>query len=219
MKIVNATTYDTKHLKAIIRRVADDELNSAQRKALAVRVDYTRGRWPQCRGGRTGMGAYLRLRLPRTFNRSIHMAPFGVVLAWAMARMICGVGRDVTKGCPRYSYSGNWNMYYAYLNTFPLDQCVPVIKKITPAIRVSTRLQHARAQVARWTTKLKLTETKLKTWEATVKYHERRVRMLEIAPLKVKVKAARKPKVEDLLKKARESLLRKGHGTSPENTP
>lgn len=208
MKIVNSTDYDSKHLRAIIRWVAGNELTPVQRKTLVVHVYYGRGRWPSCQQKRLIAQYCLVLMLPHTFSHPASKQVLGVQLAWAMARYICGGARALTKGAPRYSFSGNWREHYAYLAGLPLEQRVPVVKKVTPAIRVGTRLQHARDQVKRWDSKLRLAETKIKTWNTTVKYYERRARTLGV-PAAKPVRKPRKRK-EDVLKEVRESLLQKG---------
>ncbi len=66
MKIRNLTAWRTDHLRAILQKAAENELEPAKRKVLTVTVSYTRGGYSSgCAwiGGRT---AVVRIRHPKT---------------------------------------------------------------------------------------------------------------------------------------------------------
>ena len=68
MKIINQTLWDTAHLKAILQKAAEIELEPAKRKVLRVTISYTRGAHSSGCAYVGGRHATVRIRHP--FSRS-----------------------------------------------------------------------------------------------------------------------------------------------------
>jgi hypothetical protein len=106
MKIVNNTVWRTDHLKAILQKAAEIELEPAKRKVLHVTVSYTRGGSSSGCAYVGGRHAWIRIRHPesqaRRHARYLHVAdsdPRPAQGRWSEPDGTSGkVVREMTKG-------------------------------------------------------------------------------------------------------------------------
>ena len=183
MRIENHTDYRTDHIKAFVQRVAEEELDPAQRKLLVVKVVYqaTRGANSDVYIRRKGSLPvdcglrynYFNLTLAKPggvfFRRygGQNRGWIGVQLAHEMAE--CRGRRHAEMHSARYYYHrfrGDGGKYWiAAFEGLPLEvKATPERIRPDRAARLARKLVQAERAVARWTTRSRLCATKLKIW-------------------------------------------------------
>jgi hypothetical protein len=184
MKIVNHTHYQTKQLRAIVKLVAEQELDPAQRKYITVHIHYKSQ--PGNRADRRGRriqgitGAGLRYNSfcvglrkdPQRINRTW----LGVQLAHEMAE--CRGLRHRQMRHTRYGYRPRYQKDAPYGSPWDkLLKDMPLEIKPKPTAPAkdniaAKKLAHAEKMLARWERREKLTRTKLRTWRGRVKRYQ-----------------------------------------------
>jgi len=178
MRLINKTHWRTDHLRAIIQRVALEELQPAERKRMTVTIQYGHGR----RLGHAPFG-----------QKSI-----GQFCAWNSGRITLFVNREGveskrdqlahtaahefahTRGMrhhemagPRYNWDVGWESLYAWAVEMPLEK-----KVVRPAPRPEEIMEKRRGvallQLAKWLTRVKRAQTCLKRWQRRVRYYDKK---------------------------------------------
>lgn len=165
MKIINKTHYLTKDLRAILSRVAQEELETPKRKRLRVEVRYTRGHG--CSGFAWIGGASCVVRISKH-----HPEPdaFAKVAAHEYAHLR---GMSHVNMPPRYKWgSPTWRERYAWANALGIHR-KPKIVKARPSS--NDKLSHAQRSLARALTRQKRATTIAAKWKAKVRYYERQM--------------------------------------------
>ena len=175
MRIINSTHWRTDQIAALIRRVAQDELDAGQLKHARVYVKYRRQN--EYISGNCTYGTmrhprvYMTLFLPRTGSVPLpHMAH---TIAHELAHAKGLKHRDMNK-TNRYGWVKGWEERYAYANEFPIE-AKPVKAKPTLDDKRQKALKQAQQKIAEWTTKHKRAATTLKKWQKQAKAIERRL--------------------------------------------
>lgn len=173
MRIINQTTWRTDHLRALIKRVAQDELSAHQRKILRVTVQYRKAN-----GRRTGYAHIgtpyhqvltMRLLVPRP-PLAFDKPSYALTIAHEMAH--CRGLRHSEMRSSRYHWVEGWQARYAYANDYPMEtQAKASVEKPDD----TAKHQHALAMMAAWRTKAKAATTRLKKWSAKARYYERKM--------------------------------------------
>ena len=192
MKLLNHTAWRTDHLKAILNRVAQDELAPVDRKCMTVTVQYRRS------------NAY-HLGCAFYGNKAVDRGAFRLA-SWNSRRIWLYLERDGmeqsrdqlahtiahefahTRGLrhrdmagPRYNWEDGWKDLYAWANDFPLEQ-KPAREKPSAEAVANLAMVHAGRQVERWLTKVKRAQTILKKWKRKATYYERRAAAARMQP-------------------------------------
>lgn|SRR5208337_3235730 len=184
MKIKNETHWRTNQIAALIRRVAQDELDPGQSKSVRVYVDYRRS------NGCAGHGRYGQSGLQPRLVMWLHLwkdKVDAVELAHTIAHEFAhnkGLRhREMMKG-NRYGFTEGWRERYAYAKDFPISAQA---EKPKPTLDDKRRKALAKAQsmVKKWERKLKLATTSLRKWKVRTKAAERR-----LAPILVHASAS-----------------------------
>ena len=179
MKIVNLTRWRTDHIRAIVARVAQDELEAETRKRLLVRVVYRRrSRSGSYCGGHATLGVkgehgYAASRMTLTLPSLVVSAPsLAKVAAHEMAHLRGLTHRDMGTSA-RYSYRATgeegWEAFYAWAREYPIEG------KPEATVKVVTRddkLLHARIMLAKWQRTEKRAAQKVRRWRVKVRYYE-----------------------------------------------
>lgn len=184
MKIVNQTHWRTDQIRAIVARVAQDELEVETRKRLVVTVVYRRrSRSTSHAGGHATVGekgvwagSRMTLSLPSITPDPIAVAK---VTAHEMAHLRGLRHREMR--CARYSYQvEGWREFYAWAAAYTIERKAPPPKP-TVTERQQRKLDHARGMLVRWERASKRATTKVKRWRGRVRDLERYVQMYQAA--------------------------------------
>ena len=174
MKIINQTLWRTDHLKAILQKAAEIELEPAKRKVLVVTVSYTRGHYSSGCAYLGGRHATVRIQHPQTrserakqiaFDPSEIAIHFASVAAHEFAHIR---GADHQTMSAKYKWHGNWREYVQWAAAMPLEP-KPVKAIIKPS--VSDKLDHVLAMKAKALTRVKRATTLLNKWKAKERYY------------------------------------------------
>ena len=176
MKIVNQTAWRTDHLRALIARVAQDELDAAVRRALRVRVTYkVRRGWRRSVGVTGGLatigGPSVTLYLPT--GETVDRSRFAHTVAHELAH-VRGLRHAAMRGSPRYTWAEGWSERYAWADALPLERKASPPKPTAEA-RLTRRLAHAAAMQARWQHRLKIAQGRVRRWRGRVRDYERHI--------------------------------------------
>jgi hypothetical protein len=188
MKLVNLTHWKSEHLRAIIARVALDELEAGARKRLVVRVVYKRRSLSgnTC-GGRATLGVkgplgYVANRMTLTLP-SVTVDPVSLakVTAHEMAHLR-GLRHPEMKGA-RYSYRAEgWRAFYAWAAAYPIEkQPVAATPKPSRSERQQGKLAQARAMLAKWERVQKRAAARVKWWRGKVTFRTRYLAVCQAA--------------------------------------
>ena len=180
MKIENQTHWSTAHLRALVMRVALEELDAAGRRRLVVRVQYRRrnsrvrgrGSYGHGAGVRAGGRMWLFLEREDPIDR--------VLLAHTIAHEcghLRGLRHPAMKGA-RYGYADGWQERYAWAETLPLARqpAPPKLSRVEALTeRRTTRLTRALTALARWERRAKHAAARVQHWRRRVKAVERTI--------------------------------------------
>lgn len=173
VRIVNRTAYRTPHLRAILERVARDELNPEEVSRVTVTVEH--GRRPRgvpdtqaygSSGHATLGGTRAALRIDPVCP---DLVDFAHVAAHEMAHLRGMTHRDMRPGT-RWRRGPLTGVRYAWAAAYPMGRRAvrPPRPALDPAAiaarRRAVRADHAVRQVTTWTRKLRLATTKLRIW-------------------------------------------------------
>ena len=173
MRIINETSYRTDQLRALIVRVAQDELSAHQKKILRVKVVYARA--GQRKLGHAFYGTVYSQVLSMTLylDRDCaheHLRKLALIIAHEMAH--CRGMRHREMRGNRYHWVDGWAERYAYAQSFPLEQQVkPSVMKPGDAEKHA----HALTMMQQWTSRAKKASTLLKKWARKARYYERKM--------------------------------------------
>jgi hypothetical protein len=175
MKITNATNYQTADLRAIVAKVAADELEDHPRKRLALRVEvvYTRGGGVGMSGIAWRRSCRVRLRVPRT-----NAGP--VLFAWLAAHEIAHVRGMGHRKMPDYlnHFTATSRERWGWAAAFPLRQAAPVQKSALAAYQA--RLAHVQGMLRLADTRLKRATTIRAKWARRVSLAQKRLAQAEL---------------------------------------
>lgn len=163
MRIKNETHWRTDHLAAIVKRVAQYELDPERRRSFVVFVRYGRGR--KGRTGVSGQAPYHGQRI------TLFLARNGVdpcSLAHTAAHEFAharGMRHPAMRGSTRYRYVDGWREQVAWAASMPVET-QPNIATARPT--ADSKLETAKQRVESWQRKLKLADTYLKKWTRKV---------------------------------------------------
>lgn len=174
MRIVNETRWRTDHLRALIAKVAADELDPAARRTLRVRVRYkVRRGWRRSIGATSGLavigGCSMTLYLPT--GDVVDRRRFTKIVAHECAH-IRGLTHAQMRGSSRYTWISGWAERYAWAEALPLERKA-ALPKPTAEARLARRLAHAAAMQARWERRLKIAQGRVRRWRGRVRDYER----------------------------------------------
>jgi hypothetical protein len=173
MRLVNDTHWHTDQLRALINRVADDELSPRQRKILRVHVVY--GRCHQWKLGHAFIGTLysqvlsMKLFLPRE-QTNMDRSKLAHVIAHEMAH--CSGLRHPDMKSNRYAWVDGWRERYAYALDLPMELVAPVVQS-KPGDEM--KYAHATKMAFKWSHTIKLATARLKKWHAKARYYEKKI--------------------------------------------
>jgi len=166
MKIVNKTHWQTKHLRAFLSRVAQNELSAEQRARTTVTFTYTRG---SC--GSSGFASYSSGHA--TVRLSKH-TPDKIDLAFVLAHELAhtrGMHHRSMTGDPKYRRLPRTREIYGWAAGLPLE---PQEQKTKKRPTNDHKLERARGMLKKHEIKLKRQTTIVRKWRLRVQYYERK---------------------------------------------
>lgn len=180
MRITNKTQWQTKQIAALIRRVAQDELDAGQLKRARVTILY---RWANAsRLGDCYVGTpkrpwvLMRLFLPKPTQGPLDTIRLANTIAHELAHAKGMRHRDGMLRTARYYEVGAWRELYSYASAFPVELApVRITPRPAPLELCSSKLERARGMVSKWQRKIKADTTRLKGWQRKLRYQERRL--------------------------------------------
>jgi hypothetical protein len=178
MKVINTTIYNTADLRKLFYRVAEDELDTHQRKNLTIRVEYSRRRNGLMSGYAYYHGRDMTLRLPKP-PKKMDLPTLAHLTAHEFAH-IRGVRHRSMTHSKLYDWGKGWEEHYAYATNFPV-RVTEAPQKPTTLTIMSQRYLHAQAALKRNQSKLKRQTTIVKKWAAKVKYYEKKMAATEVS--------------------------------------
>lgn len=177
MKVVNNTHWRTDHLKAILQRVAEVELESSKRRRVIVTIDYSGRRHDSSSGHAVLGGTRCTVRLPKgaafdTTDETRSLAEiklrFAKVASHEFAHLR-GMGHEQMPSY--YRWHGNWRDYIAWVVDFALE-VKPKRERKVVNVR-EQRYDNVIRLEKKWQSKLKLAQTKLRKLRTRRRYYER----------------------------------------------
>jgi hypothetical protein len=200
MKVDNKTDWRTDQLKAIIMRVAKEELDPKKAKRVTIQVYYTKRRArvvikKDAEGnvlrddsghpihhriyedhGSCGYaylrGFWCRVGLGRD---TVDKPDFAKVVAHEFAHLR-GMRHGAAMNCKRYKRVPGYRDFYAWANDMPLEKKPKKEKPKGMELR-EQKLHQAEQQVKVWEKRIKRAETWLRKWKKKVTYHKRQLRV------------------------------------------
>jgi hypothetical protein len=172
MKVRNETVYRTDHLKAILQKAAEQELEPDKRKQLIVTVSYTRGAHSSGCAYIKGRHATVRIQHPQTRSRRWKAATtpeLALHFASVAVHEFAHIRGMRHAGMPNYyRWSGKWREYVAWAADFPLT-----VKEepMRPTVTVTDKLTHVLAMKARAEARVKRATTILRKWKMKERYY------------------------------------------------
>lgn len=172
MRVQNQTHWNTRDLRAIIARVAQDETEPEARKRLHVHIHYNRQvQGPS--GGHAYLGSRLRLGSVTIMvpSQAIDLIDFASVVAHELAHAR-GMRHAEMRGSPRYYRVLGMRSLYEWAEAMPMRRAEPK-RKAKPT--TETVLALARRREREWTTRLRRATTLQRKWRKRVRDLERRL--------------------------------------------
>ena len=175
MKLNNSTNLDTNQFKVFIRAVAEKEaLTPEDIGKLVVTLQYRRrsSRWSDSHA--KGYGYYNCWRFRLSVVKDVPLDKED--LARSIAMMLTynqGVRSSAVRKDTSF-YGAGAAERWAWAKELPLD-----MKKDDPEVKpgkpykLATKMEHCLQQIVVWEKRVKLAETKLKTWQKKLRYYER----------------------------------------------
>jgi hypothetical protein len=183
MKIVNRTHWRTDQLRAIVTRVAADELDAAKRQRMTVYVVYNRagkrGGWSS--GCAHIHGNYIKVRVS---SSTVDPIDFAMVTAheFAHARGLYHRDLGMFKN-PHYHRLGEaTRTIYAWALEMPIETKLKRTKPTTEEV-YDKKYLHVVKTADQWRRRVKLSNTKLKQWTRKQRYYEKKMAALRAAKL------------------------------------
>ena len=180
LRIINKTRWNTRHLTAFIRRVAEEELNPDQLQYLMFRFVTRRTSAVSDAFSAPRRVGYLPpglqynhcvVRLPATDATDHTKRLLALFIAHEMAE--CRGLPHKAMRTPRYFTTPGWEARYQWAGEFPLAQRAIIKAKRLRARPLDVRLAHAVAMVAKWSSRAKLAATKMKRWKRRLGQYRR----------------------------------------------
>lgn len=172
MTITNRTTYRTEDLRAILARVAADELADHREKRTALRVEVVYGRGAGVSGVAWRRACRVRLRVPKD-----GVSP--CLFAWLAAHELAHVRGMSHRRMPAYlnNFTATSKERWAWAYSIPIRQAVPVQKSALAAYQA--RLAHVQTMLRKADTRLKRAATIRAKWARKLALAERRLAQAE----------------------------------------
>lgn len=177
MKIINRTIWNTAHLKAILQRAAEQELEPGKRAQLVVTIEYTRGGYSSGCAYVGGRHATVRVRHPESRSARRGRGPLDAEQHDELLHRIASVavhefahirGMQHAQMPAYYSWRGGWREYVKWVEGMPLDVQAP---KVSAKPSADDKLAHVLKMKARAETRVKRATTILKRWRARERYY------------------------------------------------
>jgi len=177
MKLINETDFDSQHLKAFVRKVAEiEELTPDEVKKLVVKARYRKrgSRWEDdCPNG---CGSYGVWRFTLSFCKDA--TPDRRKLAKMIAVMLAfnqNVRYKALKGGSHYGWKAGWEQEWAWANEMPLEKNQKT--DLPKRDKIVAEMEHCTNMIALWEKKAKLARTKQKIWQKKFVYYEKRFKV------------------------------------------
>mgnify|MGYP001617400304 CR=1 FL=1 len=168
MKIKNVTHWRSDHLRAIVARVAQDEVEPRKRAGFTVRVKYNRGGSSRasCSGHAAYYGSSITVMVP---SGAVDRADLAMVMAHEFAHAR-GMRHNVMGGS-RYNRVGDWRVRYGGAEALPLER-KPVKAKVP--VSGEWKAEQILQRLKRWLTKKKRAETAIGKLRRRLKHYEKK---------------------------------------------
>lgn len=177
MTITNKTRVNTKQLGALIRATAAKEyLTPEQINALRVTIRYRKrtGARPDTHPG--GYASYNSSFFCLTFVRGVQPDVFGTARTIAHEIAHCRGLHHRDMNNARYGWKPGWEEFYSWAADYKLEmRPEPGSVKPTVVEAVSGNIEKCQKALERWKSKQKMATTKIKKWNARLKYYEKRL--------------------------------------------
>jgi hypothetical protein len=184
VKIINKTQYRTDQISALIRRVAQDELEPGQLAKARVTIIYSRGRsLGNCYyGTMRNPRVWMTLKVPRP-PAPLDPVIYAKVIAHELGHAKGFKHADAIMKTNRYGWVDGWKERYAYAAALPIE-LKPDRPKPAVDEQRQKKLSHSLRMVKRWESKVKRAQTALKKWQRRAKAQEKRATGASAGPAK-----------------------------------
>jgi signal recognition particle subunit SEC65 len=164
MKIINQTRYRTDHLRAFVRRIAEDELSPKKRKVAEITFVRAANSGGWSSGHASLGGRRMKVRIPASAKK-IDLA---MVIAHEMAHLR-GMNHKQMRGNHHYHRLPATNELYAWAEELPLEISVPKDKAKPDMQKV--RYERVLVSIKNWQSKLKRAQTALRKLRDKERYY------------------------------------------------
>jgi hypothetical protein len=181
VRLTNRTHWRTGHLKAIIARVAQFELDQQARKRMRVEVTYNRQgkKGDGCSGWAPLGGTMIRVMVP---SGTIDRVDLAHVAAHEFAHSR-GMKHNQMRNAPRYRRVGIWRELYGWAAELPMER-KPAPAPVNLDQRRERRLQRAQSMLEKWERKARVAARRVKRWRGRVRNAQRYIELAAVKPPK-----------------------------------
>jgi hypothetical protein len=194
MKIHNLTPFSTERLRVIAQRVIEAELEPETRKGITVHFVPNRSHKNEAyRARRDGFGrraidsvpaglrynqAIVRMPIQAAVRNPVHYAKqTAMLLAHEFAEMR-GLSHESMRNAPgRYFFRGNWDQFYAWAGSLPLELTPRKVKSGPDA-----KLAHVERMLRLATTREKRAKTIRQKWQRKQSYYVKKLAAMKVSP-------------------------------------
>lgn len=184
MKIKNKTRWRTDQLRAIIHRVAKNEMVSLAGAVFTIVKRHQSNRWsPNYAGGCAyyRMPPLVTIKMPDP-GYGINKAELAKVIAHELAHCQ-GVRHNGMPKNGSYRWGGDWKTLYAWADAMPLEAAPEPIKIIpTKQEVIEKKRKHAEGKMEIWHHKMGIAKSRFRKWERKMVYYNRQLEKAAVQP-------------------------------------
>jgi len=182
MKIINKTKWQTKHLRAFVSKVAQDELEPEKRKRVIVAFVPARQQ-RGCTGYAYVGGRSCQINVPTKSDPAQWKRSLASTIAHELAHLHGHKGERWMRRSKRYGYTKHTGERYAWADAMPLEEKPAQLKpKATPAEKAEAKRKATEKLIKQWETKEKRAKWFLRKYRKRLRYYERRLAAMPSAP-------------------------------------
>ena len=179
MRIINKTKWNTKDIVRLIRRVAQDELDTGQLRYARIKIKHGKSRRVELPGygGCCVYGSMISPNVWMTIELPLKATEIDSVLVAKIIAHELGHSKGIRHRDMhnvRYGWTPGWREYHAYGLQYPI-RLKPVKTKPDKIDVLQKKRDRAASMVSKYETRIKRHTTILRRWQKQARYYEGQV--------------------------------------------